>query len=48
MNNGTSAEEILKAAVLEGFHHYSVSTLVNSPKNDKPECMASLEVELDR
>ncbi len=48
MNNGTSAEEILKAAIVEGFHHSSVSTLVNSPKNDEPGCMASLEVNADR
>ena len=43
MISGTTATQMLSAAVVAGFHHYSVSTLVNAPKNDKPECMAATE-----
>ena len=41
--SGTAAAETLSAAVVEGFQHYPVSTLVNTPKNDRPECMAATE-----
>lgn len=41
--SGTAAAEMLSAAVLEGFHHYPVSTMVNAPKNDRPECMVAVE-----
>jgi putative SOS response-associated peptidase YedK len=40
--SGAAAAEMLAAAVVEGFHHYPVSTLVNTPKNDRPECMAAV------
>ena len=43
MTSGPTAAEMLSAAIVEGFHHHSVSTLVNTPKNDKPECMAATE-----
>ena len=40
MASGTATAEMLSAALVEGIHHYPVSTLVNSPKNDSVECMA--------
>ena len=39
----TSSQEaagLVCAAVTEGFHHYAVSTRVNTPKNDDASCVA--------
>jgi putative SOS response-associated peptidase YedK len=43
MISGATAVEMLSAAVVEGFLHHAVSTMVNMPKNDGPECMAAVE-----
>ena len=44
MTSSATAAEMLSAAVVEAFHHYPVSTMVNTPKNDRPECMAAAVV----
>ena len=38
---------MLLAAVAEGFHHFPMSTMVTSPKNDKPEFMEEVTAQGD-
>ena len=39
VTDSAAVNEILTAAVLDGFHAYPVSTRVNSPKNDDAACV---------
>ena len=43
MMSSTAASDVLSAALVEGFHYSPVSAMVNSPTNDKPECMMQRE-----
>lgn len=42
VTDSATAADLLSAPVLEGFHHYPVSTRVNSPKHVEADCINPL------